>query len=261
MASGTTQAASRGQQGGAPEISLEKLSFSYAGRPLFQDFSLKAAAGRWTCILGPSGCGKSTLLRLISGGIPMAKGSISFDGRALAPGQVAWMAQKDLLLPWLTVLDNLILGARLRGGAGPALEQKALALLEQAGLEGQARALPNTLSGGMRQRAALLRTLLEGRPVILMDEPFSALDALTRLKLQNLAAGMLRGATVLLVTHDPWEALRLGHRIYVIKGRPARLSPGFSPPGEAPRDPARESMVAMYTELLAHLDESPGSCA
>ena len=105
-----------------------------------------------------------------------------------------------------------------------------------------------------------MRTLLEGRPVILMDEPFSALDALTRLKLQNLAAGMLRGSTVLLVTHDPWEALRLGHRIYVIKGRPARLSPEFSPPGEAPRDPARESMLAMYSELLAHLDESPGSC-
>ena len=114
MASGTMQAASQGQGAGAPEISLEKLCFSYAGRPLFQDFDLTAAAGRWTCILGPSGCGKSTLLRLISGGMPMAKGSISFDGRALAPGQVAWMAQKDLLLPWLTVLDNLTLGARLR---------------------------------------------------------------------------------------------------------------------------------------------------
>lgn len=244
----------RGSQ--APEIRLEKISFSHGREPLFQDFNFRVAAGRWTCLLGPSGCGKSTLLRLISGGLTPARGRISFDNRALSAGLAAWMAQKDLLLPWLSVLDNLTLGARLRRELDPATRARASDLLREAGLADYAGALPAALSGGMRQRVALVRTLMEDRPVILMDEPFSALDALTRLKLQNMAAAMVGGATVLLVTHDPWEALRLAHHIQVIKGRPARLGPVLSPPGDPPRDPGGAAVATLYPGLLSQLDES-----
>jgi putative hydroxymethylpyrimidine transport system ATP-binding protein len=240
----------------APEILIEQLTFGYNGRMLFEDFSFSIAAGQWTCLLGPSGCGKSTLLRMISGSLTRGvSGNIHFDGRARRRGQAAWMAQKDLLLPWLSVLDNVLLGTRLRGTLNAGRRQRALELLEAAGLNDIDQALPSALSGGMRQRVALLRTLMEGRPVILMDEPFSALDALTRLKLQNLAADLVHGATVLLVTHDPWEALRLGHRIHIIKGSPAQLSQAFIPPGTPPRDPEREAITPLYTELLSHLVE------
>ena len=245
-----------GQNGTAPEIKIENLSFGYNGSLLFENFSFSIAAGRWTCLLGPSGCGKSTLLRVISGSLTKGiYGRILFDGQPRKQGQVAWMAQKDLLLPWLPVLENVLLGARLRGTLSEGQRRKAIALIGAVGLEDQAHELPDALSGGMRQRTALLRTLMEARPVILMDEPFSALDALTRLKLQNLAARLVKGATVLLVTHDPWEALRIGHRIYIMKERPVRLSRAFLPPGNPPRTPGREDIAAMYAQLLGQLVE------
>jgi putative hydroxymethylpyrimidine transport system ATP-binding protein len=240
----------------APEIRIEHLTFRYTERLLFEDFTFTIAAGQWTCLLGPSGCGKSTLLRMISGSLTRGvSGNIQFTGQSRMQGQIAWMAQKDLLLPWLSVLDNVLLGDRLRGTRQGDLRRRALELLESVGLEGYSQALPASLSGGMRQRTALLRTLMEERPVILMDEPFSALDALTRLKLQNLAARLVKGATVLLVTHDPWEALRLGHRIFIMKGRPARLSNVFLPPGTPPRNPDQKVIASMYAQLLDQLVE------
>jgi putative hydroxymethylpyrimidine transport system ATP-binding protein len=240
----------------APHIRIHDLCFGYAGQPLFQDFCFSVEPGRWTCLLGPSGCGKSTLLRVISGSLTRGvSGCIHFDGESRKRGQTAWMAQKDLLLPWLTVEQNVLLGARLRGSVADALRRRAVALIDAVGLGEYRRALPAALSGGMRQRAALLRTLMEARPVILMDEPFSALDALTRLKLQDMAARMVKHATVLLVTHDPWEALRLGHCIYIMKERPARLSRAFLPPGPPPRDPGRDALTAMHAALLAQLME------
>ncbi len=130
------------------------------------------------------------------------------------------MSQKDLLLPWLSVLENVRLGARLRGETSDTTP-RALSLLKAAGLATRANDRPDTLSGGMRQRAALARTLMEDRPVVLMDEPFSAVDPLTRLGLQDLAARMLAGRTVIFVTHDPMEALRLGYRVLVLNGNPA----------------------------------------
>ena len=246
----------------APHIGIAHLGFGYSDPPLFDDFSFSIAAGAWTCLLGPSGCGKSTLLRLISGSLTRAaSGRIEFDGRVRRRGQASWMAQKDLLLPWLSVLNNVLLGVRLRGTLHDGHRQRALALLQTVGLADYGQALPAALSGGMRQRVALLRTLMEQRPVILMDEPFSALDALTRLKLQNLAAELVNGATVLLVTHDPWEALRLGHRIHIIKGRPARLSRAVVPPGSPPRDPDREAIAPIYARLLSELMDKEKPCA
>ena len=162
--------------------------------------------------------------------------------RELAPScapRLAWMGQQDNLLPWLTVLGNVGLGARLRGE--PLDRDRAEALLARVGLIPQRDQRPATLSGGQRQRAALARTLMEDRPVVLMDEPFSALDAITRARLQVLAAQLLAGRTVLLVTHDPLEALRLGHRIHVMAGQPARIEPPNSATGIAPVAPSRWS--------------------
>ncbi len=162
------------------------------------------------------------------------------------------MAQTDLLLPWLNVLDNVLLGSRLRGERPD--RQRALELLARVGLADAALARPETLSGGMRQRAALARTLMEDRPVVLMDEPFSGLDALTRLRLQALAAELLAGRTVLLITHDPLEALRLGDQVLVMNGRPATLHILPDLPGIPPRDPGDPAVQAAYRAILRRLE-------
>jgi putative hydroxymethylpyrimidine transport system ATP-binding protein len=218
-------------------VTVHAARVSYGNEVLFDGLDVTLAAGRWTCLLGASGVGKSTLLRLILGlEAPQRRAGAGHDegntvtcsdGSPLS-GRAAYMAQTDLLLPWLTALNNVALGRRLRGasdtsGNGDNGEDEARALLDRVGLAANAGDRPATLSGGMRQRVALARTLMENRPVVLMDEPFSALDAITRIKLQNLAAELLRGRTVLLVTHDPLEALRLGHRIHVMAGHPAHL--------------------------------------
>lgn len=240
---------------GAPGILLENVSFAYTDRLIFQDLNFTVERGRWTCLIGPSGCGKSTLLKILSGTLNKGlAGKIRFDPFPHPGGLTAWMAQKDLLLPWLSLLENVCLGARLRGERTPETREKALALLKDAGLGGYADALPSKMSGGMRQRAALLRTLMEERPVILMDEPFSALDALTRLKLQDLASRLVKGKTVLMVTHDPLEALRLGHRIHAMQGHPARLSPPVIPPGPPPRKPGDPAVASLQEHLLDLLE-------
>jgi len=239
--------------GPSADISLRNISFSFNHKPLFSSLDFTIKGGQWTCLLGPSGSGKSTLLRIISGSLrDSLSGDIDWGGKSLS-GHVAWMSQDDLLLPWLRVVENVCLGARLRGEVSPDIRRRAMAFLSQVGLEDWAHALPEELSGGMRQRVAVLRTLMEDRPVILMDEPFSALDSLTRLNLQDLAAQLLHRATVLLVTHDPLEALRLGHRIHVMTGRPARISEGLKPPGIPPRDPGGQDIASLQAELLRRL--------
>jgi putative hydroxymethylpyrimidine transport system ATP-binding protein len=233
------------------DITVRKASLRYGDAFLFQDLDFVLPGGRWTCLLGPSGVGKSSLLRVIAGLAPLDAGEVMCtDGRPLA-GRLAWMSQRDDLLPWLTVLDNVTLGARLRGE--PAERAQAMDLLARVGLTPQKNQLPATLSGGQRQRAALARTLMEDRPVVLMDEPFSALDAITRARLQVLAADLLAGRTVLLVTHDPLEALRLGHRIQVMTGQPARIEGTIEPAGLPPRDLHDPALLARQGDLLARL--------
>ena len=241
------------------DVDVQKASLRYAGAWLFDRLDFTLHAGQWTCLLGPSGVGKSSLLRLIAGLVVPDRGQVvCSDRQPLAP-RLAWMGQQDNLLPWLTVLGNVSLGARLRGE--PLDRAGAEALLARVGLIFQRDQRPATLSGGQRQRAALARTLMEDRPVVLMDEPFSALDAITRARLQVLAAQLLAGRTVLLVTHDPLEALRLGHRIHVMAGQPARIEPPIRPAGEPPRDLHDPALLARQGELLAGLADAQEAAA
>jgi putative hydroxymethylpyrimidine transport system ATP-binding protein len=229
---------------------------SLGGSPVLAPAALEAPGGRVTALLGPSGSGKSTLVRLAAGLLPLPPGgrlSVT-DGRPLK-GRVAWMAQADLLVPWEDALGNVTLGAHLRGQRPD--RTRGMELLQAVGLTAaDAAKPPAALSGGMRQRVALARTLMEERPVVLMDEPFSAVDAPTRHRLQDLAARLLAGRTVLLVTHDPLEALRLADRILVLTGRPAVPVEVAAPAGAPPR-PARDAaLLAAGAALLERLAEA-----
>jgi putative hydroxymethylpyrimidine transport system ATP-binding protein len=218
---------------------------AYGDRLVARDLALEFPAGRTTCLLGRSGVGKTSLLRWLAGLLP--------DTTRAQP--VAYMAQSDLLLPWLSVLDNVLLGYRLRGGGAAlrAAEPRARALLAEVGLASRLDDRPSRLSGGMRQRTALARTLCEDRPVVLMDEPFAHLDAVTRLELQDLAARLLAGRTAVLVTHDPLEALRIGHQVRVLSGAPFTAGPVIEPAGAVPRDPADPALLALHARLVAEL--------
>jgi len=235
-----------------PGVRVRNLSLRLGNLALFDGMDFDAEAGRFTGILGVSGIGKSTLLRVIAGLEAVPGAEVGDDNRRPLSGRIAWMAQKDLLLPWLSVLDNVRLGARLRGSLA-GTEDRALALLRAVGLEARARDLPRTLSGGMRQRVAIARTLMENRPLVLMDEPFSAVDPLTRLGLQDLAARVLCGRTVVFVTHDPLEAVRLGHRVIVLAGRPA-VPRAIALPDEAwPRPADSPAVLAAQAAILSAL--------
>lgn len=237
------------------ELKLNRLG--YGSRTVLEDLSLHLESATITCLLGPSGVGKSTLLRLLAGLIALPAGATlgATDGQPLA-GRVAYMDQRDLLLPWLKVIDNVMLGAKLRGE--PPQRRRALALLAAVGLRGREAETPASLSGGQRQRVALARTLMENRPLVLMDEPFSSLDAVTRHQLQSLAAELLHQRTVLLVTHDPAEALRLGHVIHVLAGDPATLSAPMQVPGKIPRELADPTLRPLHQALLSRLGMSRG---
>lgn len=153
------------QPGEGPSIIFDKVSLSLGGKALFHNLSMTFPGGQCTCVLGPSGCGKSTLLRMISGATSLPRhGTIRIEPECPENGKIAWMSQNDLLLPWLSLLDNILLGPKLRSEDSAALRLKARHLMEKAGLSGYEKAMPASLSGGMRQRGALLRTLMEKRP-------------------------------------------------------------------------------------------------
>ncbi len=231
----------------------------YNGRPLFSGLELSLASNRFNCLLGRSGVGKSTLLRIFCGlatDDPTAL-NLRADSALPAAGGAAWMGQQDSLLPWASALDNVLLGPRLRGPVNQALRRRARQLLARVGLEGCEHCHPQQLSGGQRQRVALVRTLLEAPAVVAMDEPFAAVDAITRLSLQELAMELLQSTTVLLATHDPLEAARCGQRIFILRGRPAQLvkiEPALGPHPVAADDSRR--LAPVQRQLLEALQQA-----
>ncbi len=236
-------------------VSIKKARIRYQDSLLFDKLELMLVAGEWTCLLGQSGIGKSSLLRLLAGLLnDEGQGNIQCNDGQTLHGRVAYMAQTDLLMPWLTALQNVLVGVRLRGEVNQGDIDRAMALLHQVGLGEDTDRYPAKLSGGMRQRVALARTLFEDKPVILMDEPFSALDAITRHRLQTLAAELLQDKTILLVTHDPLEALRLGHRIYILGGGPpAVLSLPIVPQDPPPRAMDHPQVGSLQAEIWQRL--------
>ncbi|HYG94939.1 MAG TPA: ABC transporter ATP-binding protein [Nocardioides sp.] len=201
--------------------------------------SLDVRPGEFVSLIGPSGCGKSTLLRLMAGLLPLTDGSIEVNGSAVnrARQDVALMFQKPTLLPWQTALQNTMLPAVLQKKADKAAEEKAAALLELVGLGGFEHTYPRHLSGGMQQRVALARLLMVGVEVLLLDEPFGAVDQITRerLNLELLKIHERTRATSVLVTHNLTEALLLADRVVVMTPRPGRVSDVIDVPFERPR--------------------------
>jgi ABC-type nitrate/sulfonate/bicarbonate transport system ATPase subunit len=212
-------------------LTLDRVSKTYRENgqivPAVVEISFSAAVGEFVTIIGPSGCGKSTLFDLIVGLIEPDEGEIQLKDEVVwhRTGLFGYMPQRDLLLPWRTVLDNVILGPELNGDDLKAARQEAISLLPLFGLEGFGDAYPATLSGGMRQRAALLRTFLCHHEVMLLDEPFGALDALTRRDLQTWLLDIWGrfNKTILFITHDVEEALFLSDRVIVLSPRPGRV--------------------------------------
>lgn len=234
-------------------IDLQALTVRLGGEDILTPLTHTFAGGRWHVILGRSGTGKSTLLRAIAGLLPAdsINGRILLDGSPERRGHIAMMAQQNDLLPWLTARENILLGARLRGETPD--KHSADKRLDAIGLAAHADKRPAQLSGGQRQRIALARTLAENRPVILMDEPFSALDAVNRHSLQTLSAQLLGGKTVLMITHDPAEALRLADTLHILDNTPSRLIPCPLPHNPPPRALDNRELAHLHTDLIERL--------
>lgn len=222
-----------------------------------RDISLEIPRGSFVALMGPSGCGKSTLLNIIAGLEEPTEGSLWLNGNlAHRPlGQVGYMHQKDLLLPWRSVLDNAALGLEVQGVPRAQARARALALTERFGLKGFEREYPFALSGGMRQRAAFLRSVLTGKDILLLDEPFGALDALTRAQMQEWLLELWSAfkKTILLVTHDVEEALFLSDRVHVFTARPGRISLTMEVGLPRPRNHdlvTREPFISYKAQLL-----------
>ncbi|HIF9228482.1 TPA: ABC transporter ATP-binding protein [Photobacterium damselae] len=247
-------------------LTCHSLTYPNASMATLNNVSLQLQAKQWTCLLGKSGSGKSTLLRLLANLLPddvQFIGNIQTEHDENIHQHIAYMAQQDLLLPWLNVIDNVCLSYQFGSqkcqsehkpyNEKKSVYQQAMTLLDKVGLRHYADYMPQQLSGGMKQRIALARTLMQDKPIVLMDEPFSALDAVTRYKLQNLAVELLREKTVVLITHDPQEALRLGEQIIMLTGTPASLRQLNIPNSPIPRQ--LDSEFAQHQqEILSNLE-------
>ena len=234
---------------------------SGAGRPsvrALEGIDIEAAEGEFVSIVGPSGCGKSTLFNILAGLIEPTSGHVFLDGHPAERllGTFGYMPQKDLLMPWRSVLDNTTLGLEIKGMPRRVARRRALEDFPRFGLTGFENGWPASLSGGMRQRAALLRTFLVGREVMLLDEPFGALDALTRQEMQAWLLEIWNAdrKTIVFVTHDVEEAVFLSDRVYVLSGRPGRVVLEVDVAIERPR-PLSVTTTPQFIELKRRLLE------
>jgi NitT/TauT family transport system ATP-binding protein len=231
------------------EVVLEEVRHAFGRVEALAGISLRARPGEVVAVVGPSGCGKSTLLELVCGLQRPTAGSVRADRAVLMP-------QRDGLLPWLSAVDNAALALRIAGRSRAQARAAAHPVLEELGLAGFEQARPAQLSGGMRQRVAVARTLLAGAPVLCLDEPFGALDAITRAETQAWLGEVLtrEPRTVLLVTHDVEEAAVLADRIVVLSPRPARVTASLEVPLARPRRATDPEVVAIRARALAALE-------
>ena len=224
-------------------VRVSGLTHRYGTLPVLDAVELTALDGELVAVVGPTGCGKSTLLRVLAGLATPSSGTATINGRSAiaTPGLASYMPQGDSLLPWRTALQNAVLGARIARDDTTATAARARELFARFGLLGFEDAWPRELSGGMRQRVALLRTVLVDRSVVLLDEPFGALDQLTRVDLQGWLTDLLADTprTTLLVTHDVDEALRLADAVAVLSPRPGRVVDLIRIDDPRPRHPVR----------------------
>ena len=239
-------------------LELRDIRKNFGALEVLDGISLHVAAGEFVSILGPSGAGKSTLFQLLTGALK-GEGDMRFDGAPLQGSPFAFMPQRDALMPWRRILDNTTLGLEVQGVARKAARARVAPLFAEFGLEGFERHYPSELSGGMRQRAALLRTVVQRRDMLLLDEPFGALDALTRADMQRWLQSMWQhhNWTALLITHDVREAVFLSDRIYVLSARPARVLTEIVVPLPRPRialaSPEASAIEARLLETLLTL--------
>jgi len=245
-------------------ITINSAFLSYKEKIIFENLSLNIPAGEWTAILGSSGCGKTTLLKMIAGLTggqkrisvnymqnTTCKGEISSDSGVPISNLISYMAQDDLLFPWCSILNNVLIGNKLRGTCDEKTKKEARNLLRAVGLGEKIDHYPSSLSGGMRQRVALVRTFMEKKGVVLMDEPFSALDVGTRYKLRELSFSFLKDKTVVLVTHDPLEALALCDNIYILADNPAIVVKNIKLDNDPrPRDISSEKIMKHYASII-----------
>jgi NitT/TauT family transport system ATP-binding protein len=247
-------------------LTVADLTKRFDAAPVLDGFSFTLPRNGFTVLIGPSGCGKTTLFDVLTGVVPKDAGSIHWNGEALPHlGNVAaYMQQKDLLLPWLTLAENALLPARLRRreDLAPA-RRRVAALFARLGLAGFEHHRPATVSGGMRQRCALVRTLMFDRELTLLDEPLSALDAITRRSLQSLLLMLQRDfqRTLLMITHDVEEALLLADRVLVVTGAPMRVIQELVLTAPKPRRPGEPALVALKESVLARLEAELGHVA
>ena len=246
-------------------LETEKCSFGYEGTPIVRDISLQIKKGEVVSLLGESGAGKSTIFNMIAGLLVPQEGRILLKGQEITgqSGHVSYMLQKDLLLPFRTIEDNVILPLLLRHENKKEARQKAAPLFQEFGIAGTEKKYPGQLSGGMRQRAALLRTYLFAGEATLLDEPFSALDTLTRSDMHAWFLDMVKklSMSVLFITHDIDEAILLSDRILILSGRPASITNEIRiTPGRDERDnfTLTESFLGYKKQILSGLGRGRG---
>ena len=245
------------------KIKLSRISKSFpqngSSLKVLSDVDLEAVDGEIVSVVGPSGCGKSTIFNIISGLTGADGGEICLDGERVddCQGMIAYMQQKDLLLPWRTILGNALLSLEIAGVPKGDAAREAKNLLVEFGLEGFEKYYPSQLSGGMRQRGALVRTILTKKNLMLLDEPFGALDAMTRSAMQEwlLKAWHEHNETILFITHDAEEAITLSDRIYLLTPRPGQVKSVLEVDLERPRMPTENRFVRLKEELLSLLRE------
>ncbi|KAB7887645.1 ABC transporter ATP-binding protein [Poseidonibacter ostreae] len=232
---------------------IQNLNLDFKGKKLFKNLNFNILENKSTALLGSSGVGKSTLLRCIA---DLEKENITNGEIVLKKGvSIAWLSQENSLYPWLSILDNVQLYHHLKGSKSAQTLQKAKELLSQVNMSEHVDKKTYELSGGQKQRVALARTLMQDANFILMDEPFSALDAITKIQLQDLTCHLLKDKTILLVTHDPQEAIKLANHIYILKNQPVILEEVASLQGDLPHKLSNEKLWNLQDELISKLQD------